>query len=193
MNSIDALVSYANKYKDFYTLNISSAGVFHVACGCVVGQQVSFSVGRNIRKQLYEKYGNPLKREIILGADLTSIVKLTDKRSKLLLEMAKIDDERDVNLVIQDYAKLNGFGIWTKNAVSILMNVNRDINLSHDYYIRKNLSIYLNKTITQKQCHDYILLAKNNQTAVSYFLWRIKKESVEKVKSERELVREDFI
>ena len=47
--------------------------------------------------------------------------------------------------------------------------------------------------MTKKSCHEYILTAKNNQTIVCYFLWRIKKTSVHKLLNNEELGRDDFI
>ena len=188
---MDILISYANKYQHLYKLAVPE--IFHAACSCVMGQQVAFNVGRNIRKQLYEIYGNPIKRSAILNADLTQIKNLTLERANLLKELAKIDDTGDPKLVLESYSKLKGFGKWTMDAVSILLAISDTINLSTDLYICKNLSIYLNNVMTKKSCHDYILTAKNNQTIVCYFLWRIKKTSVHKLLNNEELGRDDFI
>ncbi len=188
---MDTLISYANTYQHFYKLAISS--IFHTACGCVVGQQVAFNVGKNIRKQLYELCGTPLTRDKILNIDLTKIPHLTQARANLIINMANIDHDRAPNLVLEDYSKLVGFGKWTHDAVSILLNISDTINLSTDAYICKNLELYLNKSMTKTTCYNYILSANNNQTLVCYFLWRIKKTSIQKVKNNEDLTREDFL
>lgn len=188
---MENLIEYAKTYKHFYTLDIKN--VFHTAVGCVVGQQVAFNIGRNIRKQLYEICGNPLTREAILNADLTQIIALKPSRAKLLIEMAKINDQQEVEKVINEYSKLNGFGKWTTDAVSILMQTSNTINLSTDSYIRKNIELYTGTTMTQKRCHEYISFAGINQTDVCYFLWRLKKGSVCKVLNKELLTKDDFI
>ncbi len=188
---MNTLIAYADKYQHFYKLAISS--IFHTACGCVVGQQVAFSVGKNIRKKLYELCGVPLTREKILNIDLTKIPNLTKARADLIIKMANIDDNREPKLVIEDYSKLVGFGKWTCDAVSILLNISDTINLSTDAYICKNLELYLNKTMTKTTCHNYILDAGNNQTLVCYFLWRIKKTSIQKVIRNEDMTRDDFL
>ena len=188
---MENLITYAKTYKHFYTLNIQN--VFHTAVGCVVGQQVAFNIGRAIRKQLYEICGSPLTREAVLNADLTQITALKPSRAKLLIEMANINDQQELDKVINEYSKLSGFGKWTVDAVSILMQISNTINLSTDSYIRKNIELYTGKTMTQKRCHEYISFAGINQTNVCYFLWRLKKSSVCKVLNNKLLTREDFI
>lgn len=188
---METLVAYAIQYHELYKQNIS--GVFHIACGCVCGQQVAFNVGRQIRKQLYEICGTPLTPKAILEKDLTQIKNLTSIRLKLLLQMAMIDDQRSVDVVIDDYLKLKGFGEWTAGAVAILAGTDKLINLSSDSFIRKNLSIYTGSTLTVKQCHDYILTANENQTIVCYFLWRIKPQSINKLDKNKILKKSDFV
>jgi len=188
---METLIVYALKYSNLYKQNI--LGVFHIACGCVCGQQVRFDIGRQIRKQLYEECGNPLTPKAILETDLTLIKNLTPSRAKLLLQMAEIDDQRLAEDVIKDYSKLKGFGQWTIDAVSILTNASDSINLSGDAYIRKNLSIYTGITMTEKTCYNYILDAGKHQTAICYLLWRIKPQSVNKMKQNKKLTLEDFV
>lgn len=188
---MDILISYANKYKDLYTQDINS--VFHIACGCVCGQQVAFGIGRGIRKQLYETCGSPLTPEAILEADLTLIKNLTPKRATLLVQMAKIDDLRSVKRVLKDYSKLSGFGTWSVGAVSILSGISDTINLSSDAYIRKNLSLYTGEKMTERKCYDYILTAEENQTVVCYLLWRIKPQSINKLNRNKKLTADDFV
>lgn len=192
---MDKLIEYANTYEQFYKQPISN--IFHIACGCVVAQQVSFTVGRNIREQLYglciDSQTNQLSPKLILETDLTQIKNLTPKRIELLKAMAKINDQREVDKVLLDYSKLEGFGRWTFGAVSILIGINDYINLSSDSYIRKNISLYIGLKMTEKECHEYIAKADNNQTKVCYFLWRIKPQNIYKVKQNIVLTKEDFI
>ncbi len=129
----------------------------------------------------------------MLNADLTHIRALTPSRAKLLLEMAKINDQLEPEKVIDEYSKLIGFGKWSIGAVSILMQISDTINLSTDSYIRKNLELYIGIPMTQKKCYDYISLTGNNQTSVCYFLWRLKKSSVNKVVKGELLTHDDFI
>jgi len=185
------LIDSAIKYEDYYKQPINP--IFHVACGCICSQQVAFNIGRNIRSSLYKLCGFPLTREAILNNDLSIIKNLTLSRIELIKNMANIDDSRSNIEILDDYYKLKGFGKWTYNAVSILLNINDNINLSSDAYIRKNLSLYINIKMTEKQCFDYISKAENNQTKVCYFLWRIKPTSIQKLNNNEILTKDDFV
>lgn len=190
---METLIQYAKTYEKLYKLE-QNPGIFHVACSCVTGQQVSFSIGRSIRRQLYAVCGNPITQKALLSCDLTTIRSLTPIRAELLRKMAEIDDTRSTKDVLVDYCKLAGFGKWTKNAISIILGIDDSINLSDDLYIRKNLALYIGKpSINQKECHNYILAADNNQTLVCYFLWRLRPNSVDKVKNNIILDRSDFV
>ena len=189
---MESLIDCATAYKKFY--QIEQKSLFHTTCSCITSQQVSFNVGRTIRKQLYDLCGVPLTRESILNADLTQIKNLTPNRIKLLKDMAKIDDNESNDKVLTNYYKLKGFGKWTHNAISILLGLSDTVNLSTDLYIRKNLAIYLSKPkLTEKEAYDYLLQANNNQTIVCHFLWRIKPTSVHKVITELVLTKDDFV
>lgn len=188
---MDQLITYANKYKKYYEQDIQP--IFHVACGCVAGQQVAFGIGRTIRKQLYEICGHPLTRKAVSKADLESINNLTPNRIKLLLKMSKINDNQEPELVLEEYSKLKGFGDWSRGAVAILMQIDNYVNLSSDAYIRKNLSLYTGKTLYVKECHAYIAEAGDEQTTICYFLWRIQKTSIDKVVNGKKLKSDDFV
>lgn len=192
---MDTLITYANTYEQLYKQNVQS--IFHVASGCVVGQQVSFATGKSIRQELYKLCSDPLtnqlSRKLVLETDLTQIKNLTLNRIELLKKMAKINDQQEIAQVLLDYSKLKGFGLWTLNAVSILMGINNSVNLSTDAYIRKNISLYVGLKMTEKECHEYISTAGLNQTKVCYLLWRIRPQSIHKLKDKSVLDREDFV
>ena len=188
---MEKLIIYATTYQHLYKQPIY--GIFHTACGCIVGQQVAFNIGRNIRKQLYEICGYPLTRDKVLKADLSSIKYLTPERKSLLLKLANIDDVRPISDVLNDYSALKGFGPWTYGAVSILTGISNTINLYTDSYIRKNLCIYTNSKMTIKNCNNYITNAGENQTGICYLLWIIKPNSVEKIRQGAILTTSDFV
>lgn len=152
---------------------------------------VSFNVGRNIRRQLYTLYGYPLKRDVILNADI-NIKGLTPERTQVLKTLANIDDDRNVKEVLEDYKQLKYVGIWTCGAIQILMDLDDHVNLSSDAYIRKNISLYVGKKMMEKECHYYINTT-TEQTKVCYFLWRIKTTSICKVRQHQLLIKDDFI
>lgn len=185
------LLQYAEQYELLYKQ--PKKDILTISVGCVAGQQVSFNIGRNIRKQLFELCGHPIQQELLLETNLTVIKNLTANRIILLKEMAKIDhNQSDIN-ILEEYKKLNGFGKWTIGAVSILLDLANNINLSSDTYIRKNLALYTDSKMTEKQCYQYLEQFENNKTKVCYFLWRIKPQSIGKVRKGEELTREDFI
>lgn len=170
---MDLLINSAIKYENYY-----KQPIFHVACGCICSQQVAFNVGRNIRSSLYKLCGFSLTREAILNNDLSQIKNLTVSRIELIKNMANIDDSRSNIEILDDYTNLKGFGKWSFSAISILLDISDNINLSSDAYIRKNLSIYTGIKMNEKQCFDYISKAENNQTKICYLLLRINPNSV---------------
>jgi 3-methyladenine DNA glycosylase/8-oxoguanine DNA glycosylase len=199
---MDTLINYAEKYEIYYKQDILP--IFHVACSCVTSQQVSFTVGRAIRKQLYEICGFPLTREKLSSIDLTKINNLTSTRIELLKQIANVIvvDRSDID-ILNDYSKLKGFGKWTHGAVSILLGLDNNVNLSSDAYIRKNLALYCDSNtckMSEKACRDYIETANNynnsdgnNMTKICYLLWRLKSTSIYKIKDMQILTRDDFV
>lgn len=185
------LSQYSERYELLYKQ--SKKDILTISTGCVVGQQVSFNIGRNIRKKLYELCGHPINQKLLLEVDLTQIKNLTENRIFLLKNMATIDHNRSDIDILEDYKKLTGFGKWTIGAVSILLDLNDNINLSTDAYIRKNLGLYLDNKLSEKQCYQYLEQFPEQQTKICYFLWRIKPQSINKIKQNIELNREDFV
>lgn len=162
----------------------------------ISSQQVAFNVGRNIRSSLYKLCGFPLTREAMINNDLSQIKNLTNSRIELIknmANMANIDDSRLNIEILDDYFKLRGFGSWSYKAVSILLDIDDTINLSSDAYIRKNLSLYTGNKMNEKDCFNYISKAENNQTKVCYLLWRIKPTSINKLKNNDVLIKDDFV
>jgi hypothetical protein len=184
------LCEYAKTYEPLYKQPINN--IFHTASSCVMGQQVAFNIGRVIRKDVYELCGFPLTRDAILNNDLTKIKNLTETRITLLKQMATIDEGDDAKSVLDKYVKLKGFGSWSYGAVCILMGLDDNINLSSDAYIRKNLSLYFDRVLNVKDCDNHISMV-NNKSQVCYFLWRIKKSCIIKIKNDEELTNDDFI
>ncbi len=182
---------YAEKYENLYIQPRYS--LFHTIISCVTSQEVNFNTGRSIRKQLYKKCGFPLIIENVNKCDLTCIKGLTEGKRKLIEEIVENYEETlsDVEL-LEKYSKLRGIGEWTINAVSILLGLSEDINLSSDQYIRKNMSFYIGKQITNKEI--FLLINQcENKTKVSYFLWRIKPTSIYKISQNIEMTKEDFV
>lgn len=118
---------------------------------------------------------------------------MVPNRIQLLREMAVINYSRTNNEILEDYQKLKGFGKWTTGAVSILLDLDDSVNLSSDAYIRKIISLYAGIKMNEKQCYQYINKFGNQQTKICYFLWRIRVQSINKVKLNLELTKEDFI
>lgn len=181
---MELLINYAHTYELLYKQPSQTA--FHNACSCVISQKIRFNQGREIRIALYELCGFPLTQACILACDLTQIKGLTEDKIILLRKMAEIEENVD------HYCKLKGFGTWSYNAVGILTNQRNDINLSCDKYIQKNVQLYYGIT-SQKECFQFIATAKQDQTIVCYFLWRIKPTSIGKIIDNQLLTINDFI
>lgn len=196
--AVSNLICYAKKYIHLYKQ--PKQNIFHTIVACVCSQQVSFQIGRNIRKQLYEEYGFPLTVEKI-DNDIHSLNKpenLTYERQKLIIKICEIcksydEPEDSHNEILEKISELKGIGKWTIDAVSILLGLSDTINLSSDAYVRKNLCFYHDKNMKIKDCHKFIAQAEDDQTKVCYFLWRLKWKSVGKVAKGMDLDESDFV
>lgn len=175
---MEHLLLYVNKYKKYYLQPIQNE--FHCYCSLITSQRVRFQTGRNIRRKLYELCGYPLTIDAVQGMDLSSTGLTTQQREAI----QALCDGVTLN-------EIKGIGKWTHKGVQILMQSDHNVNLYEDSYIRTRLSEY-NGLKSSKECRDFIALA-DEETYVSYFLWRITPIGIIKVKDGQKLSRDDFI
>ena len=89
---------------------------------------------------------------------------------------------------------IKGIGNWTIKGLQIMNNLNDNVFLYEDYWIRQRLSELVKsiKILTQSECKN-LYKNNNNLTNISKFLWRINKKGTSKILSGLELTRDDFV
>lgn len=106
-------------------------------------------------------------------------------------------------LRLDEIRNISGIGDWTYNALIIMGHTSSNqedsnIFLKEDAWIRKRLAqlVYGKpKSINQKEADTLITDQKEplNKTKMSQFLWRIKESGINKIRDNKQLLREDFI
>ena len=173
---METLLCYVRHYKEYYVQPIQSE--FHCLVSLITSQRVRFSTGQKIRRQLYDLCGYPLTIENIKNLDLTTIQGLT------------LQQIETITCLINgyDYNNIKGIGNWTIKGMMLLRQLDPHINLYEDKYICKRVIEYIGQ-----DCKQFIQQANDEQSDVSYFLWRIKPQGITKVKNNLCLDRDDFI
>lgn len=193
------------EFEDFDLLNISKEtelywrqperSLIHNAISCVISMRIPFKKSREIRQKIYTSIGKEGKVEITKDnfkfKDKTLIsYGLSNEQVRIIREILN----NDIN-TIKDLTKIKGIGIWTLKAIKILMNVDPDISLEQDYYIRNNLTLLYGykKVMTETETKKILQTWKGYRTQISYMLWRLKPEGILKILAEQKLNKYDFI
>ena len=190
----DKIIGTINKTKEFYQQ--PSKSLFHNTISLIISQKISFSKSRTIRKKIYEEF---------TSSEMTydNIKNLSKKQ---LLDFGLQEFQYDIiqriinlgpNLVYDDIIKVKGIGEWTKKSL-LLYAGNDDILLVEDYWIRQRIkNLFDLKTVPDKitamSLINNIIKNKISKSLMTKFLWRIKPESVDKIKNDVELDKNDFI
>lgn len=193
------------EFNDFNLLNISKEtelywkqperSLLHNAISCVISMRIPFKKSREIRKKIYTSIGKEgkieLTRDNFKFKDKTLLsYGLSNEQVRIIREILNNDIK-----TIKDLTKIKGIGIWTIKAIKILMNIDSDISLEQDYYIRNNLTLLYGykKVMTETEAKKILQTWKGNRSQICYMLWRIKKEGIEKIIEEQKLTKYDFI
>lgn len=188
----DKLISAAENYKQLYELDLHTP--FHHAVSCVTSQQVRFSVGRQIRQELYRRAGFPLTPQAVLNANLAQIKGLTNARIVVITELCALALNTTEKEFLAQFSTINGVGIWTIKAVQLLTRKSTRIALYEDSYVRARLGEYLQKKCTIKDARLFFdSLPEESRSAVSYFFWRIRPEGVINLLRGISLGKTDFL
>lgn len=193
------------EFEDFDLLNISKEtelywrqperSLIHNAISCVISMRIPFKKSREIRQKIYTSIGKEGKVEITRDnfkfKDKTLLsYGLSNEQIRIIREILNNDIK-----TIKDLTKIKGIGIWTVKAIKILMNVDPDISLEQDYYIRNNLTLLYGykKVMTETEARKILQTWRGNRTQISYMLWRLKPEGIMKIFEEQKLDKYDFI
>jgi 3-methyladenine DNA glycosylase/8-oxoguanine DNA glycosylase len=177
--------------------------LLHNAISCVISMRIKFEKSREIRQKIYNSIGKEGKVEITkenfkFKNQTLCEYGLSTEQIRIIREILTFDNKKSENkeqLTIKDLTKIKGIGVWTIKAVKILMNEDLDVSLEQDYYIRKMLSeLYgYKKVITETEARKILQTWNGNRSQISYFLWRLKFESIEKILENVKLERHDFL
>lgn len=167
--------------------NLPSKTLFHHAISQFLTQKIRFETSRKIRKGLYEILGDPYdanKLEKITPVERNRLC-LTEKQLLTMYEIKKacLDDDPITKL-----SGIPGIGSWTIDSIKLMMNLDPDISLLSDSWIRSRISEY-----TSTDPYIFMDQYKGNRSIVSKFFWRIKPSGVIKLKRKVELIRDDFV
>lgn len=190
----EVLNKYMNVTKEYWTLKPKT--LFHNAISLLTSQKIKFSESRAIRKKLYELNEN--REEYCpkifsnLKFDNFKNCGLEDNIINSMFEVIGL--EKSNNLTIENLQKIKGVGPWTIKSLKIMNDLDDNVFLFEDYWIRQRLTEIAKsyKILTQSECKKYVINYKN-LSDVSRFLWRINKSGTRKILNNQELCKEDFV
>ena len=167
---------------------IPKKSLYHDLISLVISQGISFARARHIKKKLYEMTGqDDWSCHTVASLDLSKLGLSRDK----IATIKNITQHACNNTL--DIHSIPGIGPWTIKALLVLQNLDENIFLFEDKWIRARLQIF--ETYASMTCHQAELLTKKwrHKSAISRFLWRIKLSGIEKMKQDVPLDRADFV
>lgn len=188
------ITEYMNKTNKYWMLKPKS--LFHNTISLLTSQKIKFSESRAIRKKLYELNENKDEYCPNIFSNLTSTnfknCGLADNIIESMFKVIKL--EKNNALTITNLEEIKGIGPWTIKSLKIMNNLDDNIFLYEDYWIRQRVSELLKseKILSQANCKK---LFSNSQhlSDISRFLWRINSNGTIKMLNGEELIKNDFI
>lgn len=192
------LLSTTSEYFD-----VNKYSIFHFTVSLIISQKISFYKGRNIRKQLFTLIhpDNEYTVKNLSKIDKNTYIQLgieSNKYDTILNLINLYDNNMSNENWINVISTVKGIGPWTINAIKIIFNINNNILLFEDLWIRKRFSelVCSNKILTCKECIEYVDKNKlwyNYRSQVSKFLWRINENGICAIKNNIALSRDHFV
>jgi 3-methyladenine DNA glycosylase/8-oxoguanine DNA glycosylase len=194
LENLDQVLADTQQYWDIH----QKWSLFHQTISLVISQRIRFSLGRQIRQNLYRflglEYGysiTPAQIRALSSNDYKTICMPKNKIAIITNIIRNIGDEEwnmDFDNLLIKLEKINGIGPWTISALKIMFHSNKypNIFLTSDKWIESRFS-ELNL--------DLKTVVKNapNLSNVSKFLWRIKPSGVQKLNNLQQLTADDFL
>lgn len=184
------------KTKSYYELKKYS--IVHQAISLVISQKVSFQQGKNIRKKLFflispDSEFTKENMKNITDEDLENIG-IDVLKIKTIRNILKLDDI-DHNDFIEKIEDIKGIGPWTIKCLKIYFELDNDIFLSEDLWIRKRMTELTENDIvlTQKECEIESKIWRGYRTQISKFFWRIKPIGITALLNNEELNYDHFL
>jgi len=130
--------------------------------------------------------------------------KITDKELENIgIEPIKIKtiqnvlnlDDSDLDNFIENIEDIKGIGPWTVKCLKIYFDLDDDVFLFEDLWIRKRMTELIRGDIvlTQTECNEHSKIWKGYRTQISKFFWRIKPEGIIALLSDEELTCDHFL
>jgi 3-methyladenine DNA glycosylase/8-oxoguanine DNA glycosylase len=177
--------------------NLPAKTQFHHCIAQYVTKMVKFNVSQKIRRNLYLLLGDPYDKYKFDNSSNQDLINcgLNQEQITTLKYISSIIDEQDtLDNNLERLSKVVGFGHWTIKSIRLMMSTNEQIFLYEDSYIRTRLSeLYGMKTLNQANAKKIGSAWNQYQSILSKFLWRIKKEGIQKLTMQISLTRDDFL
>lgn len=167
-------------------------GPYNDTIGLIIGQRIKFTLARQIRAKLYSySNGNPLTWQLIHSLDLKTLG-IEESKMNAILALPNIDNQvfsYSLFLQWQSYiSNIKGIGKWTCDALNVMYCVPRSF-ITNDSYIKSNVEALGYKY----DANFFTTLFPGYEREACLLFWRIKKTSVEKLKNNLLLTRDDFL
>lgn len=180
--------------------NVKKYGLFHQTISLIISQKISFVQSRTIRSEIFKiispdkefSRNNLLK----IGKDKLISIGIDENKYNVISNIINLKQNDDNKLLwLSEIEKIKGIGPWTIKCIKIMFDIEDDIFLYEDLWIRKRLSELLScdKTLSPKECNQLSSSWKGYRTLVSKFLWRIKPEGITAIKNNKILKENHFL
>lgn len=180
--------------------NLPAKTQFHHCIAQYVTKMVKFSQSQKIRRNLYLLLGDPYDKYKFDNSSNQDLINcgLNQEQITTLKYISSIIDEQDtLDNNLERLSVVKGVGPWTIKSIRLMLSNtsnNEQIFLYEDSYIRTRLSeLYGMKTLSQANAKKIGSAWNQYQTILSKFLWRVKKEGIQKLTMQIPLTQDDFL
>lgn len=200
---MNTLMYSLKKYMEmtFNYWNLQPRGLYHDTISLILSQKVRFHQGRKIRSELYKLLGTSIidydnlrtinqDKLLSLGINPNTLNTIYSIPKIIYTDLTVEIFINYINIISQ----IRGIGPWTIDSLKVIYYYD-NIYLTKDKYINKNLSKLLDlQNLTDSEIkylwETYFSFGKRN---MCLFFWRIKTNSINKIKNFQLLDSEDFI
>lgn len=130
-------IGILNETKNFYKLK--HYGIFHQTISLIISQKISFSSSRKIRQKMFElifpEKEFTVKNISNITKDTLISFGIDENKYETILNILKLDNSNE-NQWITKISKIKGIGSWTIKCLKIMFNIDNDLFLYEDLWIR---------------------------------------------------------
>lgn len=174
--------------------------IFHQTISLLLSQKISFYQSRKIRQSLFALIAPDIAYTKVNISKLTNKqllnIGVSEQKYEIIQQIINIQcDLLNYSEWIDQLKSIKGIGLWTIKCLKIIFNIDDNIFLSEDLWIRKRLSelIDSDKSLTIAESNKISQKFNNYKTLVSKLLWRIKPEGIIAIKNNQQLNGNHFI